>query len=167
MTKKRKPADYTQKWTNAFKGKKASREYRSWRSMINRCTSGEPHMRKYYGHVSICDRWLNSFEDFLTDMGPRPEGMSLDRWPDAHGNYEPDNCRWATKKAQHNNMRNNVVADIGMFTGTIAEWCDALKMDRNASTAVYRRLSVGWTPYEALFTPRSSSNTRGRRAVMP
>lgn len=83
-----------------------SREYMSWQAMVCRCTN---HNREYFKHyggrgITVCDRWLNSFVDFLADMGPRPEGMTLDRI-NVDGNYEPGNCRWATAKEQTNNKR--------------------------------------------------------------
>lgn len=69
--------------------------YRSWMAMRNRCK----FHRLYAGKVRICDRWID-FYAFLEDMGERPEGMSLDRFPNNKGDYEPGNCRWATQKEQ-------------------------------------------------------------------
>lgn len=82
-----------------------SREYRSWSHMINRCEDVKhPHFARYGGRgITVCSRWRASFEAFLYDMGPRPEGTSLDRFPDPDGNYEPGNCRWGTARDQHRN----------------------------------------------------------------
>jgi hypothetical protein len=82
-------------------------EYRAWSSMKARCLN--PHVHNYadWGGrgIIVCSRWLDSFETFLADMGPRPKGLSLDRFPDVNGNYEPSNCRWATAKQQVDNRR--------------------------------------------------------------
>ena len=80
--------------------------YTAWSAMRARC-SYKPHVSyKYYGArgVSVCERW-DSFENFLADMGERPEGKTLDRI-DPDGNYEPGNCRWATFREQRLNQRN-------------------------------------------------------------
>jgi hypothetical protein len=86
-------------------GMHKSRTYRSWRSMKNRCTNpNTPNYNSYGGRgITVCERWLNSFENFLADMGERPEGTSIDRI-DVNGNYEQSNCRWATPKEQSNNQ---------------------------------------------------------------
>jgi hypothetical protein len=78
--------------------------YTSWRSMRDRCTNPKDNRYYLYG-IRVCDRWLHSFENFLADMGERPSGMTLDRYPDKNGNYEPGNVRWATPKQQAANRR--------------------------------------------------------------
>lgn len=80
--------------------------YYVWQNMKRRCT--DPTNGKYmdYGGrgIAVCDRWLESFENFLEDMGEKPEGLSLERVENG-GNYEPENCVWATLSEQNSNRR--------------------------------------------------------------
>lgn len=94
---------------------KCSREYISWRSMIERCTYPKHKSFKDYGGrgITICERWLHSFENFLADMGLRPQGMTLDRYPNNDGNYEPSNCRWATANEQRANRHRPTIGGEG------------------------------------------------------
>lgn len=87
--------------------------YNSWCAMKERCTNPKNKSYKDYGGrgIKVCDRWLNSFENFLADMGERAKGMTLDRYPDINGNYEPGNCRWATAEEQGRNKRGNIIVE--------------------------------------------------------
>ena len=90
--------------------KQRSRTYYSWSSMKQRCANqNTPRYKDYGGRgIRVCNRWLK-FENFLEDMGEKPEGyrISIDRI-DNDGNYEPNNCKWSTPKEQASNRRNNV-----------------------------------------------------------
>ena len=82
-----------------------SPEYRVWRAMKSRCFNQRAPAWKNYGGrgITVCERWLK-YEHFRADMGPRPAGTSIDRINN-DGNYEPGNCRWATRAQQNNNTR--------------------------------------------------------------
>lgn len=87
-------------------GRSKTNEYRCWAEMFQRCTNSNRCNWKYYGGrgIKVCKRW-RKFENFFTDMGLRPKGKTLDRFPNNNGNYEPGNCRWATHSQQQKNRR--------------------------------------------------------------
>ncbi len=96
---------------SAKNNEKCSTEYSSWQSIKNRCLNPTVINYNDYGGrgIIICDRWKNSFENFLQDMGNKPDkSYSIERI-DVNGNYEPSNCKWATKIEQANNKRNNII----------------------------------------------------------
>ncbi len=81
-------------------------EYTTWCNMKARCYNPNRHDYYLYGGrgITVCDRWRNSYQNFLEDMGRRPEGYSIER-RNKDGNYEPDNCKWADDTEQANNRR--------------------------------------------------------------
>ncbi len=127
-----------------------TRTYSCWASMIQRCYNpNNTGFHNYGGRgIVVCDRWKNSFDAFLSDMGTCPAGFSIDRWPDKNGNYEPANCRWATRKQQSRNTRYNRFFTVGGITGCLAELCDRYGVDKGTVSARLRR---GW-PIEKAFS---------------
>lgn len=84
-----------------------SREYKSWISMRARCNRPTHHKYHLYGAlgVKVCKRWQHDFQAFYGHVGPRPDGCTLDRWPNPCGNYKPGNVRWANATQQRHNRR--------------------------------------------------------------
>lgn len=106
------------------------KEHKSWSGMIQRCYNIKN--KKYYRYggrgITVCDRWLKSFENFYKDMGDKPSSeYSLDRI-DNNGNYEPYNCRWATQKQQANNRSNNRYICYMGINETVGYWEIFLKI---------------------------------------
>jgi hypothetical protein len=124
----------------------ATPEYFSWVAMRKRCLNPRDHNYPRYGGrgIKICVRWSGKygFRNFLTDMGLRPKGTSLDRFPNNNGNYEKSNCRWATPKEQSNNRRNNVnlPARLVRKRRRDGETLDSLAHEFNASRSTIHRL---------------------------
>lgn len=90
--------------------KSKSSEWGIWNGMKQRCSNPNADNYSYYGGrgIKVCDRWFNSFENFLDDIGQRPSMKhSIDRINN-DGNYEPSNCRWATKSEQRKNQRHDI-----------------------------------------------------------
>lgn len=119
-----------------------SSEYWAWAAMIQRCHNPRnPKFMDYGGRgIRVCQRW-NKFENFLADMGLKSSpNLEIDRL-DNNGNYEPDNCRWATRKEQTRNRRGNVLITHGGLTLTAQEWSELTGIQRQ--TILYR-YHAGW-----------------------
>ncbi len=127
--------------------------YSSWNNMWKRCVNPSTKGYARYGGsgISVCARW-KSFENFLADMGERPSGKSLDRYPDNSGNYEPGNCRWATRREQAGNSKSVKLITVNGETNSVAELARHAGICRHV---VYKRLRAGWTPLEAISTPKA------------
>lgn len=84
--------------------------------MLERCTNPNARQWPWYGGrgIEVCERWLESFAAFADDMGARPPGTSLDRFPDPNGNYEPGNCRWATQREQVANSKVRKLCEVSI-----------------------------------------------------
>jgi len=127
-------------------------EYSAWQRMRNRCLNKKSKRYKDYGErgIKICDRWLESFENFLEDMGRRPtKDHSLDRI-DNNSNYGPNNCKWSTRTEQNRNRRNTQRLTYKGETKTIAEWSEefGIKYD-----TLHGRIEKGWSVKDALEIP--------------
>lgn len=143
-------------------GMSRTTEYRIWRGMINRChKETDPAYSRYGGRgIVVCDKWRNSFPDFLEDMGSRPgKRYSLDRIDNDKG-YSPENCRWATNKQQSNNRRNNHLITYDGETHTISEWADITGIKQET---ILNRLNVhNWSIEKTLSTPVSRTGDPAR-----
>jgi hypothetical protein len=121
--------------------------------MLTRCHNcSNENYQRYGAHgIQVCDRWRNSFAAFLEDMGERPSlRHSIDRYPDKDGNYEPGNCRWATRGQQNRNTRRNVMLTYKGETLCMKDW--SYRTGININT-LHARLARGWTIEDAIDTP--------------
>lgn len=142
-------------------GKSSSQEYKIWSSMLTRCFNKNCKSYKRYGGIGItvCERWKNSFTDFLNDIGTRPSpGHSLDRIDNAKG-YEPGNVRWATADVQ---IRNTKRTKLFLYKGKtlcVSDWADLYGIPR---ATLISRVAAGWTINRAIETPIRDCGTRSR-----
>lgn len=136
---------------NHISKKNISSAYVSWTAMKSRCSRKVAHNYKYYGGrgITVCDRWRDSFENFLADMGPRPPKHSLDRINN-DGNYEPGNCRWASDIVQKRNKRSVALVEYDGRSRHIADWAVEIGISHEI---LYRRLRMGWSVARAFTQP--------------
>ena len=124
--------------------------YSVWQSMKRRCNNpNSPSYHRYGGRgISVCKEWMNDFKQFVSDMGERPEGTSLDRMDNALG-YSKDNCRWATRQEQQRNREHKVMVTIEGVEYRAIELADisGLRYD-----TIVQRASIGLS-YEEVINP--------------
>ena len=114
-------------------------EFQTWSNMKKRCS--DPRYARWYGNVSVCDRWLTSYDNFLADVGRRPSPKhSLDRI-NPKGNYEPGNVRWVTHNVQTRNTRNHCTNKTGVRG---VSWSKAKKKWRAAIYVDNRQKHIGY-----------------------
>lgn len=134
-------------------GASKTRVYRIWLGMIRRCSDIKHNRYADYGGrgISVCDRWLESFSNFLIDMGhPPSDKHSLDRYPNNDGNYQPDNCRWATASQQARNTRFTKRITANGESLQLVEWSERLGIDKRIIDCRLRR---GWSEHDAINVP--------------
>jgi hypothetical protein len=135
-------------YTKLFK-----KEYEAWTGAKSRCSNPKSFAWKYYGGrgISFCEKWRNSFQDFLNDVGPAPKKTdTLDRINN-NGNYEPGNVRWVSKQKNLQNKRNAHLITFRGQTRHLWDWCERLKLNYNL---IERRLNgYKMNPEQALTKP--------------
>mgnify|MGYP001200354477 CR=1 FL=1 len=133
-------------------GYTGERVYRIWQAMLNRCRNpNQPNYANYGGRgIKVCERWL-SIKNFVDDMG-RPNGdQSIDRI-DNDGNYEPGNCRWASREEQSRNKSSNRILTLDGKSMTLIEWAEKLGIEQSS----LRERLEKWTLRKALTTPKTN-----------
>jgi len=138
--------------------------YRCWAHMMQRCYNPNNSQYNNYGGrgIKVCERWLHSFENFYEDMGNCPTGMTLDR-KDNDGDYEPENCRWATWEEQENNRRNNHWVEYRGERKTIAQWERYLGVNKGT---IRSRLHRGCSIERSLATLEEAQNVIARTSML-
>jgi hypothetical protein len=133
-------------------GKTTTPEYRTWVLIRARCYCKTHHKFPDYGAkgIRVCSRWMNSYKNFLADMGRKPSAQhTLDRKDGTKG-YTPGNCRWATRKQQNRNKRTNRILTVDGESLCVVEWAERYGVDPNT---IHMRLKCGWNPREAVTRP--------------
>lgn len=128
-------------------------EYNAWSAMKSRCYDANDSSFSDYGGrgITVCGRWLHSFENFMADMGMRPNSKhSIDRYPNNNGNYERGNCRWATAKEQSLNKRSAILMTFKGRTQNASLWAEEIGLKRSV---IYDRKRQGWSDEKTLTTP--------------
>lgn len=151
-----------QKMSSRIKhGCAGSKLYYVWNSMICRCSKPSSSAYKWYGArgIAVCRQWMESFNNFASDMGPRPTIKHQIERIDNDGNYEPNNCRWATASEQARNRRDTPRITIDGVTKTRLEWCDIYGINE---ATVRKRIYKGMSPELAVTMPAIAVQNRER-----
>lgn len=137
-------------------------EYRSWEAMRRRCYDKTHHRYSIYGGrgIRVCDRWRDSFQNFLADMGKKPTPKHTVERKDNDGSYEMSNCRWATRTEQARNMRRSVFVEYEGERMLLLDVVAKLKLNRSV---VQGRLRIGWSLEEAISVPVRAKKTKAER----
>lgn len=124
--------------------------FRAWADMLNRVASNTPRLASYYKNrgITVCKRW-RKFENFLTDMGQKPRGLTLERKNNNRG-YSPTNCRWATQAEQLRNTRRNRWLMLDGRRQVLTDWAKERGLRRSCLEGRLRR---GWSIRAAITTP--------------
>lgn len=143
---------------NALKyGESKSRIGRIWRAMINRCRSELNPNYRHYGErgIIVCSEWIDyhNFHDWALDNGYK-DNLTIER-KNVDGNYEPENCKWATMKEQENNRTNNHLITFIGKTQTLQQWSEETGIARETLSSRIRR---GWTIPQTLSVPIRAMN---------
>jgi hypothetical protein len=156
-------ANYTIKHGAARHSKHGSvtKEYNAWAAMLKRCRNpSHPLFPRWGGRgITVCERW-EKYEQFIADLGPRPQGHTLERINN-DGNYEPGNVRWATPADQQRNTRRTRFLTHQDVTLCITDW--AARLGFKTSAALSKRLRNGWSVSRALTTPADIRYRRSKR----
>jgi hypothetical protein len=132
-----------------------SAQFRRWQNMIARCHNPDHPSYERYGArgISVCDRWLNSFSNFNADMGPCPQGASIDRI-DNNAGYSHENCRWSNRVQQAQNTRLNNNLTFQGETHCLSEWARLIGVPYSR---LRKRIESGWSVERAMSHGRMKS----------
>jgi hypothetical protein len=143
---------------NRKDGRSTHELYGMWFQMISRCENPDNHKYKDYGKrgISVCEEWHNfwNFVSWSDSVGGRPNGYTIDRI-DVNGNYEPNNCRWASSKTQSLNKRSNRIITFNNQSKPLHEWALDIGI---SDQSLAKRIDKGWSLEKALTLPPQKGN---------
>lgn len=138
---------------HAVRGER-SKEYDVWVAMHQRCKNPRCKAYPIYGGrgIDVCERWSgeDGYKNFIEDMGPCPDGRSIDRIDNSKG-YSSENCRWSTRREQQRNRDCNINVELNGEVRCVTEWAEILGI--NIRTVRKRMNVLGWDAESALLQP--------------